>query len=212
MKKVYTPFVLFLVKKGMNRLSVSEKLIVAERIINSMTDNPNFTNPVPTLANFTAIVNELKDAEAAMDGSKVRTNLRNTALAVFNASVNQLQAYVENVADGNTEVILSSGFELRNRPTKPVLPEIPELVSAKAGVLTGELLVKWKRNTQARFTMVEITRNPGTDSWMPAGQTTGSKIVLSSYDPTQLYFVRVAHVNKVGMGPWSEWVQGRPSF
>lgn len=205
-------FIMFLVKKGMSNNSVAEKIVKGERIITHMTGNSWFPTPIPTLVNYRGLIDALAAAEAAMDGSKLKTEIRNQALADFTAGTNQLQSYVETIADGNTEVALSSGFEVRNPATKPLLLNAPENVTGRGGKLTGDIFLKWKTNRKAKVNVIECTKDPLNGTWEIVGQTTKSSITISGNNPGQQFYFRVAHINAAGVSPWSDVVEARASY
>ena len=195
--------ILLLVKNGMRNSTVSALVNKGQRIINCMTNNPYFENPTPSLAEFTAITEALCIAEQNMDGARLHTEQRNSALATFKAAVVRLQNYVEVVANGNHEIILSSGFELRNPPTKTLLPPAPLTLNTLRAEITGEIILKWETTHKAKISLVEYTLDPINGPWISAGQSSRSKFVAKGLQPGQLYYFRVAQFNTAGMGPWS---------
>ena len=204
--------VLFLVKLGISNSPVAYKIVRARKILTLMKGNAYFPNPEPKLNVLDSAIAALEDAEAAMDGSKIKTEQRNMALNTFNAVMKQLQAYVEVTANGNVEIILSSGFEVRNHATKPVLLVAPVNVTAKVGALTGEIDMKWKSNRKAKLNVIEHSTDPVNGKWELAAQATKATITLTGYTPGEKQYFRVAHINAAGIGPYSDVVEGRASF
>lgn len=202
--------ILFLVKLGFANLSVSNKIIKARRIISMMTGNANFTTPSPALTTLTVNADALEDAEAAMDGSKLKTDQRNTALQTLTNSLKLEQLYVETVANGNTEIILSSGFEVRKPATKPAILPAPVNVLAKSNGFEGQLQLKWKAVKGKDLYVVELSTDLN-GKWQMFKQSSKASVIVEGLNPGQLYYIRVAAINTLGLSPWSDIASGRPN-
>ncbi len=204
-------FIMFLVKLGFSNTSVPVKIIKARRIISMMTGNASFGTPSPSLATLTTQTDALEDAEAAMDGSKLNTDLRNAALQTLSASLKLEQLYVEAIANGNTAVILSSGFEVRNPRTNPVLLPAPENLLAKPNGFEKQLKLTWKAVKKKDVYTIEMTADPTLNNWQIVAQSTKAKVVIEDLNSGQMYYFRVTAVNAAGASPWSDTAGGRPS-
>ena len=55
------------VKLGLKNLSVMKKVTKSNAIVEQMTGNPNFTNPNPSLADFSAKISEMQSAKVQSD-------------------------------------------------------------------------------------------------------------------------------------------------
>lgn len=205
-------FLLFMVKLGFKDQSVSNQLIRGRRIIDKMEGNPRFTSPSPSLAELTVVTNKLAAAEAAIDRSRIKTEQRNTALKVFTAKFKQLQTYVEATANGSSEAVLSSGFELRNHNTRSCI--LPAPVGVKAGYtdLGGEIKVRWKPVKGKEMYSIEIADDLLAGNWKFAGYSTKAKLTVANLEPGKLYGFRVAVINPAGISAWSETARGRANY
>ena len=86
---------------------------VALSIIDSMTDNANFPNPVPSLSEVTAAVTDFSSAlSGAKSGDKAQIELKNIKKAAMIDLLKRLAAYVTFTANGNRNVIATSGFTI----------------------------------------------------------------------------------------------------
>src|SRR3569833_4432082 len=105
-------------KVGWSRLSDSEFRTFAKSVLLKMTDNDNFPTPQPTLV---VVGGDIADFDTALgnakDGSKQQTSIKNDKRAALDATLKQLAAYVELVANDDETILLSSGFELVKEPT-----------------------------------------------------------------------------------------------
>jgi len=82
-------------------------------IIESVTDNTYFLNPIPALADIKKAAQEYQAAlyNAAGRDQKL-VSIKNDKRAVLRALLSQLAEYVSSVAKGDRTVLLSSGFSL----------------------------------------------------------------------------------------------------
>ena len=175
---------LFLVKLGFHNVPVAKKIVKARKIISMMTGNPDFDKPSPDLETLKTNTNDLEAAEAAMDGSKIKTEQRNTALQTLTNNLKLEQLYVEATANGNVEMILSSGFDVRNPATKPVVLPAPVNLTAKGNGFEGQLQLKWQAVKGKDLYAVELTTDL-TGKWQIVEQSTKASLVIKGLIPGQ---------------------------
>jgi len=99
------------------------------RVADSMTDNAYFSNPNPAVAELLKATKEYQQSlyDAAGRDQKL-VAIKDNKRAVLRALLSQLAEYVNSVANGNREVLLSSGFKLaRNRDETDELKAIAAL-------------------------------------------------------------------------------------
>jgi hypothetical protein len=104
--------------KGFDRYRDTELDVKAKFIVDSMTDNPNFTTPVPALADVTAAttayIAALSNAES---GGKSQLAIKNQARLQLEELLNKLALYVEAYGKSDEVILLSSGFNLAKTVT-----------------------------------------------------------------------------------------------
>jgi hypothetical protein len=82
-------------------------------IIESVTDNTYFPNPIPALADIKKAAQEYQAALYDAAGRDQRlVSIKNDKRAVLRALLSQLAEYVSSVAKGDRTALLSSGFSL----------------------------------------------------------------------------------------------------
>lgn len=82
-------------------------------VIESVTDNTYFPNPIPALADIKKAAQEYQAALYDAAGRDQRlVSIKNDKRAVLRALLTQLAEYVSSVAKGDRTVLLSSGFTL----------------------------------------------------------------------------------------------------
>jgi hypothetical protein len=205
----------FRVKLGLRGLKDSQKADKGENIHGKMNGNPNFVTPNPDLADFLTGVTEYRTAyENALDNSKPNKAILRTKRAAFNVLYRQLAAYVDNVANGDENIILSAGFETVNPPLSYVMTQVKN-VQGVPGLHTGEMIVEWDKVAGAHFYLgyIRVAGETGNKFQLEV-KTTGTRGVVNGLQPAGLYEVVIeacgAGVNNVGK--LSEVVQVHAAF
>jgi hypothetical protein len=180
--------------------SVAEKALgVAEK----MKDNPNFTDPDVPLALLTTTANQLVAAIALTDnGTKVDTAQKQAIKATLIAQLNTQANYVENIAQNDPVIIVSSGFGLASTVRLPAwitgsaITRVTNAATTKLG-----LAVRVDKNAWA----YEIQLSTAPDVWVPGGVFTDPHdITLTKLVPGTIYSIRVrVHGSNNQVGEWS---------
>ena len=94
----------------------------ATHIIESMTDNPFFLTPKPTLEELTQVQGTfVQSLEKAEDGSKQDTVNKNNNRAALENMLRDMGVYVQATSTGNEAMILSAGFDVK-KPSQQTGP------------------------------------------------------------------------------------------
>jgi hypothetical protein len=165
----------------------------AAHIISSMTGNPAFAEPIPTLAELQAAVSKYsQNLVAAASGAKIAVAEKNKSRRVLELLLAQLGMYVMYIANGDTAILTSSGFTLAKQ-REPSYITNPGNVVLTNGVTSGQLGAAVKMVKGARAYLHEITDALPTDAtvWQ---STPGSRsrYVFNNLVPGKQYWVRVA--------------------
>jgi predicted phage tail protein len=197
------------IASNISNLTVPEKIVKGQKIITMSTGNPNVpgnTAPLATLsAAQSALVAANNAAEEAREVSKQRTAARDTTLAAWAVAVTGLAAFTENATGGNADKILTTGFDVRADPVPP--QPVEQIVNVKVSFngTPGYSDVTWKREVHSDAYVVQCSPEPITDtSWKNSGTVTEPKFSGNGATPGQKCWYRVAGVNRLGQGPWSE--------
>lgn len=192
----------FIVKLGFLRLSVEQKIVKARAVVAAMTGNPNFPTPSPTLADVTIAVDALELAQQALPGGPDETEIRDIREQELDVLMSDLQIYVEGIAQGNPEVVLSSGMETRD-PKSPVgILSAPAELTIKQGPADGQVKLKWtsvKKNSGYR---IEGTTNPA-EGWPMVYQSEKARLSIYDLEPGTKYYFRVATLSRAGYEGYS---------
>ena len=197
------------VKLNLSKLTIRERLALAQQIITAMTGNANFTTPNPPLATLqtllTAATTKTDAADAAAVAAEQATSERNTAVDALVAALNSEAAYVETTSGGEEAKILSAGMSVRALPA-PVgpLPQVTNL-SVTPSDNEGELDAQWDPVRGAKSYVIETSPDPITStSWKNFGSVTASKAVVEGLTSGTRCWIRVRAIGSAGPAPWSD--------
>jgi len=182
---------------------IPEKMGRVADIISSMTGNPDFPTPSPDLALVQTALDELAAAyQKGLDKSltaKADQRAKNLAL---NELIRPLRDYVNGVAQGDENIVLSSGFEASKVPS-PVGP-MPQvlILSAKGGDGDGTVRLRWKSVYGAKNYVVEMGINDS--NYAPIAYPSAANVVVEDLTIGGFYWFRVAANGAAGLGPFSD--------
>jgi hypothetical protein len=177
---------------------------VVQAIVDSMSGNPRFPSPSPTLAVVAAALADLVKAEsAAATRTKGAVATRNSKRAALLLLVDELRAYVQKIADADQEngaaIIESAGMAVRKPPTtrKRVFDvrqgRVSGTVDVTAPVVARRACYDWQWSTDGGKTWVSApsTMRSKTSMVFPAGSTVSFRFRANT---------------KTGEGDWSQAV------
>ncbi|HEY1696053.1 MAG TPA: hypothetical protein VGG39_27990 [Polyangiaceae bacterium] len=174
----------------------------AQQVVKSMTNNPLFPNPVPTLVAIAQAVTELQDAaNAALGRAKGAVATRNEKRTALVMLLQQLKSYVQSVADANVEngasIIESSGMALKKLAVHP-----PRVFAAKPGLVAGTAtIIAPSAGQRASYDWQYST--DGGKTWVSMPSTVQAKTSLSGQTSGTTVEFRYKTVTKIGEGDWS---------
>lgn len=202
---------------GLAGLIVAEIVIYCRGIILKMTDNPHFTTAAAHVALLTTATDELEAADiAASDGGKSLTAaVRQKRLEVFNV-MRPFRDYVNEIGDGNEEVLNTTGFALAKLPTPKTELTIPADVKTKTLPAPGEVEVYCKRVPGA--TGYQIRHRPISDKpeegpeaendWVAADPLGQLRQVITELESVTVHEFQMRAIGAGKPSPWSGSVDG----
>jgi len=175
----------------------------AGRIITGLTGNANYPTTRPTLAEMEAARDTFVAAVATLDRGSAAVAKRDAARAPLEELLRLLALNVQQTAQGDRVILISSGYPLQKTRQPTGIPAAPQNLRLKQGK-TGELI--------ARCTAV-----PNALSYQWRSATSAAPLVFTSPDPTgkatctiegltpgTQYIVQVRVVGRKGASDWSE--------
>ncbi|HLT87964.1 MAG TPA: fibronectin type III domain-containing protein, partial [Sphingobacterium sp.] len=183
---------------------------LAGRTLAAMTDNENFPEPRPSIEAYEGLVNDYREKHqiASNGGSRMEREAKDNAKAAVAQAMKELAFYVNTIANGNREVLASSGFELVSQRQASTIPGIPANVRLLDGRISGEMRLMFSSMRSAwEYEYCYATRvdESGIPEWDEIFRTTNSRLnYLDGFTPGERVYARVRARNNKGAGDWSE--------
>jgi hypothetical protein len=199
------------------RLSEADFQAKAGHIVASLTGNSHYPEPwpaqVPSLSRLNDALNAYREAyHASLTHDTVKIKQRNDARQTLIDLLGQLAPYLEMIAQGDTNILASTGYDLRRdiqRGQNSGILHAPTGLRVVHGQHSGTLEIRVDRLTGAGSYEVQTAQTDPTveANWKHAlTSTTSTHILLESLTPAQTYWVRVRGIGSGGNGVWTEAV------
>jgi hypothetical protein len=182
---------------------VAAFLIQAQHVVDRMTGNPWFPNPVPALTEVQARIDALDSSETeALSLARGLKQARNADSRRLVSAMDLLRAFVQFTADENfdhaADIIESAGMSVKGRsyPVKEAFSARPGRVSGavKLMVLAAGKVVAYHWQTSA----------DGGQTWQELPSTLQAQTVVTGLVPQKSYLFRYHVVVRSGPLDWSE--------
>jgi hypothetical protein len=186
-------------------LVVAKLILFVRLVIQKMTNNTWFPNPVPTLAQISKDVDDLETAEAkARDGGKGTRAARDLAVDVVVEDMVLLGGYIRKVCNdnpGQTDLIIdSSGFSRRKFTKRDKAELAAQLGSAPA-------TIRLDAKARARGSLYEWQwSSDGGRTWVTLGITDGANTTFTGVTAGTTYSFRFRTTRKGAVSDWSQTV------
>ena len=200
------------VKLNLSSKSDANLLTFAQQHQTAMTGNANFTTPLPSAANFTAVLTPFQTALAnfntAQAAAKLATTVKDSARQALENVLTQRGNYVELTAAGAADpaaVVESAAFSTRSAAGATAIPDMVSNLSITAGDNAGELDLQWDPVSVAKTYDIQISPDPLTsNSWVAQPSVTKSKAVILGLTSGAKMWARVRAIGSGGIGAWSD--------
>jgi len=174
-------------------------------ILDKMTGNPAFANPVPPLDDIS--IEYKKYSKYFMDslnGGRLAVAKRESSRKKLQTLLTRLAAYVTFIAGGDRNILLSSGFDMAKTPEHATIPHLGK-VTFKNGTSSGEIISMIKAVKNVRNYMHQILdHEPDENSkWLSYSCST-CKFVFKGLTPGKKYWVRIIAAGSRGQVAYSD--------
>ena len=198
-----------IVKPTINFLSTETDAALSmsvKAIIQAMTGNPDYPNPLPSLETIAAACVAFVTATGeASFGGIVLTATKNAKRSELVSLVKQLASYVAVACGGDLVALLGSNFPI-HKPTRDPIGRLdkPRMPRLSHGDRSGEIKAATKsvRGVFIYNWRVALASDPGTI--VQTAQSTGTKTSFSGLTPGQIYLVAVNVVGAAGPTDYSD--------
>lgn len=196
------------VKLGLYDLRLAEITPFCENVSESIAASGNFLTPNPPLADVDLAVADFDKAyKAALDGGKtLKATQKNALEKVFNL-MRQLRDYVNQVGDGDEEILNSSGFPLADLPV-PVGPlSTPTNVRNKTLEPPGEVEVTCDKVDGALAYQVRHQPDTGggmvDTAWILEDPTASLRQTITGLVSAQYHWLQMRAIGSGAPSAWS---------
>ena len=198
------------IKKGISGLNNDDFKNHCQTVVNRLTGNANYPNPLPALDDVQEKINLFGDLVLQTKGSlrsPALTLEKNILKKVIDMDMETLFGFVK--SKGYTDIVIqtSSGFPLAKLP-EPV-HEIGQCQNFRVtiGPVSGEctLRVNKLKGAQSYLFQCNETLTPEMENWISAASGE-LRTTITNLTPGKRYTFRVCAVHGNKMGPWSEYI------
>ncbi len=186
----------------MSNLTAEGLVAKAEHVHAQLTAHAaQFTTPSPTLAALdTAKDGLLKAIGSAIDGGRSAHQAKRDSFRTLKSMLKQLAEYVANVANGDAQLIINGGFELRAEPKPSHIPVAPANLEALVPDVTNAVKIEWVGEQNVRLYQVQMsTTDPAvTPAWTTVALTSKRQHTVPDLEPYHMYWFRIIAVNTAG--------------
>lgn len=197
MKKVHVVF-------DFIQLPIPEKVARGRNVYAEMNTNPAFPMPDVPLEVLRADTDLLETRYLnALNGGKENTILMHQAEDVWKDDMRKMARYVERIADVDSAIVLSAGFNLAKQP----IPAQRSEFSAETGKTSGSVLLRRQAVPGAKSYIWQFCVNvlPETDDGWKIAEVTGkASVELIDLIPVTKYWFRVASVSSQGTSAYND--------
>lgn len=193
----------------LSRLSILGKISRLQEILTKSGNNPLVPGNADEVAALTTATQALvatNDAYiAAQQSCKEAMAARKAALETAINKANGLAGVTDAITEGDAVAILSAGFDIvaPRTPTQPL--GAPINVRAETNGKPGHTIVSCDPLPGAVSYLVQKTTDPDAASgWVQIAEPTKSRVDTNGVTPGTRVWYRMAGVNALGTGPWSE--------
>lgn len=196
-----------LIKLGLDSMAVSDKIQFGRQIVQALTDNPNFPDPIPLLPAVTTgsdtLETSFNDAQTARQIAKSKTSAQDADAATLDWSITQLANFIESASDGDRVKMESAGFSLRNPPAPIGQLSAPTNLQVFPGDHPGSADVSWKSERGAKAFNIARAEDAPELEYHIIGSSTKKAATLNSMTSGKKYWFRVAAIGAAGQSAWS---------
>lgn len=185
--------------------------MLAGKTLTSMMGNDFFPLSEPSLTDYETVVTDyrMKHEAAAETGGRFAVTAKEMARLRLLESMRRLAIYVNLTANGQLDMLVSSGFILALQPQRWTEPGVPLWVRLTDGPEKGQMKMRLAKVKWAREYEYQIGVPSGEDKqilWKDTRhRTTNSRgTVIPGLIGGQTYWIRVRARNGRGPGDWSD--------
>ena len=183
------------ITNGFADLADANLIVFASGLVHNMTDNPDFPNPDPSLADVTKAIDAFSNARIkAVDGGIASTLEKARLKQELVETLYLLAYYVLYASRGDRNKVLSTGFELAKERSTMMVIDVPGNLRLSDGGNPGMVALRFDRVIGAKSYLYQYATEEkmAVDQWTDESGTTCRHMFKKLPSGTKLYFRVVA--------------------
>jgi hypothetical protein len=198
-----------IVKLGTSSMNDTEVLNFASAENTVMTDNLNYPDPSPSVADLATQITSFSAAQEAVRLAKIAlkdaTNQKDAERATLESLLKARASYVQLTSNGNTALIINAGFQVRSAPTPVGNLTPPVNLYIELNGTPGVMFLDWAVVPNARSYNIQFSTADTMDrAWLPLKISSSTRQKLDGLTLGQTYAFRVAAIGGAsGQSDWS---------
>lgn len=191
-------------------LKDDEFVVFADKVITAISENSLFADIDPTPAELQVLADDYQEKqEVSSRGGSVLENMqKNDSRDALSKALKKWAHFVNEVADGNSTILTSSGMILAKPRTASEVPDIIGCVKLKDSSRSRQILASFEPQENIRGYEVQVGTIEDGQVNIQWGETQHSNssrnFLIDELEPGVRYYVRVRARNSAGTGDWSE--------
>ncbi len=185
------------------RVPIAQKVEFGRGVSTSMKANTKFATPDVSLVDLDAKTDLLETHSlASQNGGKEATALMHQTEDDWDDLMRKTAGYVDRIADGDSVVILSAGFNLVKKAAPAIRPEFSVELGEKSGTVTlRRQAVEGAKSYIWQHCIGEMPA--GENAWTTAQVTSKATVELAGLMVMSKYWFRTAAVTVAGTSAYS---------
>jgi hypothetical protein len=190
-----------MVKNELRNKNAGQVLDKASVVLKRMNGNVHFPLPQPKIERVQILAAKLRGM--LEQPTPLPVVVRKAVLKDLCHALSSLAGWVQVVSQGDSTIILSTGFNVRKRRSKAHTRPAPVIKRCIKVAKTGCVKLMWQADVLAKCYSVYITdeNNPGKKR--KATTSTKSSAIISGLESGKRYRLQVSCINSAGEGPLS---------
>ncbi|MEO8589556.1 MAG: fibronectin type III domain-containing protein [Flavobacteriales bacterium] len=197
-----------LVCHGTKRLSAAELVVRGRNHVSTMTGNPAFPHPLPSLAEVAAACDELDHASQVFEFNRGRMDLstRNLAHERLRRLIICLAGYVQGHCRGDRSIVRSAGFVTKHKRSASMPMAIPGGVRAERADHPGCIDLRWDAVKGRKMYTIQFTDGDPSneEGWRQLTLTSKNHFTATGLESDRAYTFRILAFGALGYGPPSD--------
>ena len=190
-------------KRTITYRNMRDLVIIGQRVIEKMENNPAFPTPPAALAE---LKKQLPEYQAALVNAKSRDSemvaIKNNKKVIMLALLTELAMYVTVTCNNDRALILSSGFDVTEELSNPPRPAI-EILEVQLGE-PGEATVRVRKITGAiAFVHQYTTEAPGPNTQWVSEESSIRTYSFKGLTSDKRYWFRTIAIGRKGQKAYS---------